>query len=96
MNNCKKLHHCCVDKGSPYLQITLNEKDSKPKVIFKGKEFEMIDDIYFHFEIDAKESNVEDYPGMTVRVNYFERDKNNDFVTSKKIEERIKGHLPKN
>ena len=90
MNNCKKFNHCCVDKGSPYLQITIDDPEEAPKVIFKGEKINLIEKIKILWETDTA------YPGcMAVSIDHLKRYKSDEFITSSKIEERVKGTYQK-
>lgn len=75
-----------IDNEQPYLQIALDELDSTPKVIYKGEEVELKQEVIFHWETET------DSPGgTTIEIEYVDPD--NKYLKSKRIEERIKEHI---
>lgn len=76
---------CLVDRKPPYLQITLDRLHSVPKVIYKGKEINLKQEVLFYWETDTFEQG-----GTTIEIEYLEDDKK--YPKSTKVIERIKGH----
>jgi|SRR5699024_2206311 len=70
----------------PYLQITLDELDSVPKVIYKGEEIKLKQEVIFHWETDTSIPG-----GITIEIEHAEA--SNKHPKSKRIEERIKSHV---
>lgn len=73
-------------KNSPYLQITLDEIGSAPKVIYKGEEIKLKQEVVLHWETDT---NI--LGGTTIEIEYAET--GNQYPKSQRIEERIKSHI---
>ncbi len=69
----------------PYLQITLDELNSVPKVIYKGEEIKLKQEVIFHWETDTDE-----FGGTTIEIEHAEA--SCKYQKSKRIEERIKSH----
>lgn len=70
----------------PYLQITLDEIDSAPKVIYKGQEIKLKQEVVFHWETDTEMPG-----GMTIEIEHAVKD--SKIPKSNRIVERIKSHL---
>mgnify|MGYP001171386233 CR=1 FL=1 len=70
----------------PYLQIILDELDSVPKVIYKGEEIKLKQEVIFHWETDT------DSPGgTTIEIEHAETGE--EYPKSNRVVERIKNHI---
>lgn len=75
-----------IDSEQPYLQITLDELDSVPKVIYKGEEIKLKQEVIFHWETDT------DSPGgTTIEIEHAETGE--EYPKSNRVVERIKNHI---
>lgn len=72
--------------SKPYLQITLDELNSIPEIIFKGEEIKGRREVIFHWETDTDKPG-----GTTVKVEYLCG--NGHCPKTKRIEERTKNHI---
>lgn len=70
----------------PYLQITLDEIDSVPKVIYKGQEINLKQEVVFHWETGPESPG-----GMTIEIEHLVKELK--IPKSNRIVERIKSHL---
>lgn len=80
-----KYEHLKSNHGS-YLQITLDEPDSVPRVFYKGKEINLKQEVLFHWETDT------DIPGgTTIEIEFAQE--GCGYPKSKKVAERLKSHM---
>lgn len=71
--------------SKPYLQITLDEETSVPKVIYCGKEVHFKREVLLHWETDTDE-----FGGTTIEIENVVNETN--YPKIERIEKRIKGH----
>ncbi len=73
------------EENKPLLTIELQDESSVPKVIYKGEEIKLKQEVEFHWETDTEE-----YGGLSYAIEHAVEGKIHP--TRNRIERRVKGH----